>query len=80
LFSKPYLEQTLEQEAAEKIANNAHKQEEINQKIENYSQAINSLNTCLTAMGLQKNHLPVIGEQELGLAEKVIEKYRSLNQ
>ena len=70
--ARSYLEQTLEQEAAEKIANNAHKQEEINQKIENYNQAINSLNTCLTAMGLQKNHLPVIGEQELEIAPEVV--------
>jgi AAA15 family ATPase/GTPase len=70
--ARSYLEQTLEQEAAEKIANNARKQEEIHQKIEDYNQAINSLNTCLTAMGLQKNHLPVIGEQELEIVPEVV--------
>ncbi|GCL46349.1 dynamin-like GTPase family protein [Microcystis aeruginosa] len=70
--ARSYLEQTLEQEAAEKIANNAHKQQEIHQKIEDYNQAINSLNTCLTAMGLQKNHLPVIGEQELEIVPEVV--------
>jgi len=70
--ARSYLEQTLEQEAAEKIANNARKQEEIHQKIEDYNQAINSLNTCLTAMGLQKNNLPVIGEQELEIVPEVV--------
>jgi hypothetical protein len=67
-----YLEQTLEQEASEKIANNARKQEEVQQKIERYNQAINSLNACLSAMSLQKNHLPIIGEQELEIIPEIV--------
>jgi tetratricopeptide (TPR) repeat protein len=70
--ARSYLEQTLEREAEEKIANNSRKQEEVRQKIERYNQAINSFNACLTALGLQKNNLPVIGDQELEIIPEIV--------
>jgi replication fork clamp-binding protein CrfC len=66
--ARAYLEQTLEQEAEEKIASNAYKQNEIRKKIEQYNQAINRVNSCLTGMNLQKHHLPAINAGELVIA------------
>lgn len=63
--ARAYLERTLEQEAAEKIASNAYKQGDNRKKIVRYNQAIEGINSCLTAMNLQKHHLPSIGDGEL---------------
>jgi hypothetical protein len=62
--ARAYLEQTLEQEAAEKIARNQWLQSEIKQKIITYNQAVSSINNCLQAIQVYERQLPVIGEEE----------------
>lgn len=55
-----YLEQTLEQEAEEKLIKNRQLKEAIEQKVEIYNQAINGINHCLQAMQLYESLLPAI--------------------
>lgn len=62
--ARAYLEQTLEQEAQEKIARNARSQEMIRQKIEEYDRAISGINTCLQAMQVYERQLPAIGDSQ----------------
>jgi replication fork clamp-binding protein CrfC len=57
-----YLEQTLEQEATEKIAQNQRLLNALEQKITAYNQAITSINSCLQAMALNQHLLPSIYE------------------
>ncbi|MEW6496180.1 MAG: dynamin-like GTPase family protein [Cyanobacteriota bacterium] len=63
--ARAYLEQTLEQEAEEKIKSNRQLQDEIEQKIADYNQAVTGINSCLQAMLLNRHQLPVIGESDL---------------
>jgi len=63
--ARTYLEQTLEQEAEEKIAGNRRLISEVEQKIEVYNQAVVGINNCLQSMHLYNHLLPVIGESEL---------------
>ena len=60
--ARDYLEQTLAQEAEEKIANNLRLQAENEQKIQEYDRAVSGINSCLQAMKLHEHLLPVIGE------------------
>ncbi len=64
--ARAYLEQTLEQEAEDKIQQNQRMQEEIQQKIAGYNQAVAGINRCLQAMKLDRHHqLPTIEESDL---------------
>jgi hypothetical protein len=58
--ARTYLEQHLEKEAEDKIANNRRIQSEIQQKIVTYNQAVNSINSCLQSMQLSEHFLPLI--------------------
>ena len=63
--ARAYLEKTLEKEAEEKIVRNQRLQSEIDQKVEEYNQAIADINTCLQVMQLDRHKLPLIGEPDL---------------
>ncbi|WP_363319096.1 dynamin family protein [Microcoleus sp. PH2017_01_SCD_O_A] len=60
--ARDYLEQTLAQEAEEKIAKNLRLQAENEEKIQEYDRAVSGINSCLQAMKLHEHLLPVIGE------------------
>ncbi len=63
-YARAYLEQTLEKEAEEKINNNRQLQNDVEQKIEVYNQAVAGINSCLQAMLLNRHQLPIIGESD----------------
>lgn len=63
--ARAFLGQTLEKEAAERIANNQRLLSEVEQKIEQYNQAVGGINACLKAMQLDRHQLPIIAEEEL---------------
>jgi replication fork clamp-binding protein CrfC len=58
--ARSYLEQTLEQEATEKIAQNQRLLDIVEQKIIAYNQATTSINSCLQTMALNQHFLPSI--------------------
>lgn len=62
--ARTYLEQTLEQEAEEKITSNRRFLNEVQQKIEIYNQAVSGINNCLQAMHLYDRLLPMIGDSD----------------
>lgn len=57
-----YLEQTLEQEAEEKILNNQRLLSLVKQKIAAYNLAISSINNCFQSMHVHDKLLPLINE------------------
>jgi replication fork clamp-binding protein CrfC len=63
--ARAYLEQSLEKEAQDKIDKNAKLQMDINQKINCYNVAVNSINSCLQFMGVYERQLPIIADAEL---------------
>ncbi|MGL4881720.1 MAG: dynamin family protein [Waterburya sp.] len=63
--ARAFLEQTLEQEAIAKIALNQKLQQEIEQKIHKYNQAVNGINNCLRSLQLFEYHLPTIEQKEM---------------
>jgi hypothetical protein len=63
--ARAYLEQTLEKEAEKKINSNRRLQEEIEQKIATYNQAVAGVNSCLQGMLLNRHQLSAIGESDL---------------
>lgn len=60
--ARAYLEQTLEQEAQEKIATNRRSQSVVEQNIAAYNQAVLGINNCLQSLGLYEHQLPVIDD------------------
>lgn len=58
--ARAYLQQTLDQEAEEKIASNRRLQNQIEQKIEIYNQVVYGINQCLQAMQLLGHLLSAI--------------------
>jgi len=60
--ARDYVEQTLAQEAEEKIARNQRLQGENDEKIEKYDRAVSGINSCLQAMQLYESLLPAIGQ------------------
>ncbi|WP_293337433.1 dynamin family protein [Microcoleus sp. CAWBG58] len=60
--ARDYLEQTLAQEAEEKIAKNLRLQAENEEKIQEYDRAVSGINSCLQAMKLHEHLLPIIGD------------------
>ncbi|MEP0769940.1 dynamin-like GTPase family protein [Trichocoleus sp. ST-U1] len=71
--ARAYLEQTLEQEAEEKIANNRRLQSTVEQKIAAYNSAVASINGCLQAIGLYDRQLPVIADSDVSSIEPSLE-------
>jgi replication fork clamp-binding protein CrfC len=67
--ARDYLEQTLAQEAEEKIARNQRLQGENEEKIQEYDRAVSGINSCLQAMKLHECLLPVIGEGDRVLGD-----------
>lgn len=78
--ARTYLEQSLEQEAAEKIAKNVRHQSEIKQKIEQFNQAVSGINTCLQAMKLYEHQLPLISSTDLNQSPISVEVKEDLHQ
>jgi hypothetical protein len=62
--ARDYVEQTLAQEAEEKIARNQRLQAENEEKIEKYDRAVSGINSCLQAMKLHEHLLPVIAQND----------------
>ncbi|VXD10817.1 dynamin-like GTPase family protein [Planktothrix paucivesiculata] len=60
--ARVYLEKTLEQEAEEKIKNNAQSNAEVNRKIKEYNQFVSEINSCLQSMQLFEHLLPTIAD------------------
>lgn len=60
--ARVYLEKTLEQEAEEKIKNNAQSNAEVNQKIKEYNQFVSEINSCLQSIQLFEHLLPTIAD------------------
>jgi replication fork clamp-binding protein CrfC/bacterioferritin (cytochrome b1) len=66
--ARTYLGQTLDKEAEEKIKQNLRRQSEVESKIQTYSKAVESINSCLEAMQLDHHHqLPTIGKSDFNL-------------
>ena len=63
--ARVYLEETLQQEAEEKIANNQRLLNQVGEKIQEYNAAVLGINNCLQAMNLYEHLLPVIGGEEV---------------
>ncbi|RCJ38798.1 dynamin family protein [Nostoc minutum NIES-26] len=72
-YARAYLEQTLQQEAEEKILNNQHLLSAVEQKIEAYNSAVFNINTCLQAMQLYEYLLPVISNSDSELVDSISE-------
>jgi hypothetical protein len=72
--ARKYREQTLEQDAEEKIARNSRLQSEIKQKIDLYQTSIVSINECLKAMQIFEQ-LPIITESDITKSTEVIHEY-----
>lgn len=66
-----YLEQTLAQEAEEKIANNRRLLSSVEQKIETYNLAVTNINSCLQSMQLYNHLLPTISTAESEVVENI---------
>ncbi|WP_341731114.1 dynamin-like GTPase family protein [Microcoleus sp. EPA2] len=62
--ARDYVEQTLAQEAEEKIARNQRLQGENEEKMEKYDRAVSGINSCLQAMKLHEHLLPAIGQND----------------
>jgi replication fork clamp-binding protein CrfC len=71
--ARAYLEQNLEQEAAEKIARNARQQEEIQRKIDQFNQSVSGINNCLQVMKLYEHQLPLIGGSDFSITPASVE-------
>jgi replication fork clamp-binding protein CrfC len=76
--ARAYLEASLQQEAEEKIANNRRLLSAVEDKINEYNEAVSGINSCLQAMQLYDYFLPLIGELDvpndsLDIAENVTE-------
>ncbi|MBD2344283.1 dynamin-like GTPase family protein [Anabaena subtropica] len=69
--ARVYLEETLQQEAEEKIANNNRLLDVIKGKIDVYNSAVANINSCLQAMQLYDHLLPLINLGELGVVDQI---------
>ncbi|MDH6059219.1 dynamin-like GTPase family protein [Chrysosporum bergii ANA360D] len=62
--ARAYLEQTLQQEAENKIINNQRLLTGVQQKIDSYNTAVHHVNNCLQSMQLYDHLLPVINQED----------------
>jgi uncharacterized protein YfbU (UPF0304 family) len=60
--ARAYLEETLAQEAENKILNNRRLLLAVEEKIEDYNSAVSAINSCLQAMRLYECLLPVFDD------------------
>ncbi len=63
--ARAYLEQSLQQEAEEKILNNRRLLSVVEQKIAAYNSAVSQINNCLQSMQLYDHLLPEIGNEDV---------------
>ncbi|HEY9853495.1 MAG TPA: dynamin-like GTPase family protein [Leptolyngbyaceae cyanobacterium] len=63
--ARSYLEQTLQQEAEEKLDRNRRLLREVEEKMDVYNQAVVGINICLEAMELYEHQLPLIGDGDV---------------
>ncbi|MBD2137811.1 dynamin-like GTPase family protein [Anabaena sp. FACHB-1237] len=63
--AKAYLENTLQQEVEEKIANNQRLLTQVRGKMQEYNMAVLGINSCLQGMQLYEHLLPVIEMEDL---------------
>ncbi|MBE9049506.1 dynamin family protein [Nostocales cyanobacterium LEGE 11386] len=80
--ARAYLEQTLQQEAEEKILHNQRLLSVVEQKIETYNTAVSQINNCLQAMQLYDHLLPIIGHEDFfpRVTDSVIEQNFASNE
>jgi replication fork clamp-binding protein CrfC len=78
-IARLFLEQTLEQEAQEKIARNTSLQKILEQKIEEYNQSVSGINSCLQAMKVYERQLPLIFPSNVSKSEEVIDSALTQN-
>lgn len=72
--ARAYLEQSLEQEAAEKIEANERYKMLVEAKIDEYNKAVSAINNCLSAMQLYERQLPVVAASDLlVIGEDIVE-------
>ena len=62
--ARAYLEQTLQQEAEDKILSNQRLLNVVKEKIEGYNTAVSHINSCLQSMHLYDHLLPVISNED----------------
>jgi hypothetical protein len=62
--ARAYLEQTLQQEAEDKIVSNQRLLNVVKEKIEGYNKAVSHINNCLQSMQLYDHLLPVISNED----------------
>ncbi|MDB9446845.1 dynamin-like GTPase family protein [Anabaena sp. CS-542/02] len=62
--ARAYLEQTLQQEAQDKILSNQRLLNVVKEKIEGYNTAVSHINNCLQSMQLYDHLLPVISNED----------------
>ncbi|MDB9539555.1 dynamin-like GTPase family protein [Anabaenopsis tanganyikae CS-531] len=62
--ARAYLEQTLQQEAEDKILSNQRLLNVVKEKIEGYNTAVSHINNCLQSMQLYDHLLPVISNED----------------
>jgi hypothetical protein len=63
--ARAYLAKTLEKEAEEKIRHNQRYLAEVERKIAAFNEAVESINSCLEAMQLDRHRLPTLNQSEL---------------
>ena len=63
--ARDYLAKTLEKEAGDKIKNNQRLLADVEQKISAYNNTIQSINSCLESMQLDRKKLPTISPSDL---------------
>ncbi|AFY61214.1 dynamin-like GTPase family protein [Synechococcus sp. PCC 6312] len=65
--ARQFMGKTLAKEAEETLKKNQLKKTELEQKIETYNSSVNSINSCLELMGLDRKKLPLILKSDLVL-------------
>ncbi|MDS3860167.1 dynamin-like GTPase family protein [Thermosynechococcaceae cyanobacterium BACA0444] len=65
--ARQFLGKTLAKEAEKTLEANQRKQAELEEKIQAYNSSVNSINSCLELMGLDRKKLPLIAKTDLVL-------------
>ena len=68
--AREYLAKTLEREAAEKIEQNKRAKQALGQDIEAYNRTIDSINSCLERLVLDRKRLPLISKDNLMISSE----------
>jgi len=70
--ARQFLGKTLAKEAEKTLEANQLKQAQLKQKIEIYNTSVNSINSCLELMGLDRQKLPLILKSDLALNPAIV--------